>query len=101
MVRIRVGRGPVREWKSDADIAKEFGDFTIQSITVNPGGQSGEIVARFPSWGAHVAGGMETVCDHWILYPDGTIGWDYWYPECVSRTFERAVRAKLVRPSSS
>lgn len=82
------GEGAPR-YKSDADIAKEFEGFKIQSFEFKNGDKdSGWIVLEFPNPGESVGGGQEEgtsaeVSTGFIVYQNGKVAFDDWFPENV------------------
>lgn len=82
------------QYKSDDDIKSEFNNFKITSIEVKPSGDSGYINIEFPEGGEHVGGGTDEVSDSWIIYDNGRVAFDNWYPEEVYNELVDAIHQK-------
>jgi len=92
-------------YKSDEDIVAEFAGVTIGEIDLNPdkgfGGISGYVDLSFPEAGGHVAGGTDSVSEHFYFYnyhewkedPSITpkIAFENWYPEDVFLQIKEAI----------
>ena len=75
----------MEKYKSDAAIAAEFDGFTILGIT-SFGDSSGRINIEFPNADEHVGGGTNQVNTGYIIYDNGVIAFDDWFPEDVYHT---------------
>jgi len=71
------------EYKSDEDIRKEFENFEVKELKFKESGVSGYINIYFPNAGESVGGGTSEVVDNFIIYDNGKIAFDNWYPEEV------------------
>jgi len=80
--------------KTDIEIEKEFADYEIKKIELKPSKQSGTIEIYFPHGGEHVAGGQKTVVDNFVIQEDGSIYFDYWYPEKVTDVLVKTIHLK-------
>lgn len=84
-------------YKSDEDIKKEFNDFTIQDIDFKSD-SSGWITIEFPEAGEHVGGGTDEVVDKFIIYDNGKIAFENWYPDDVYHALVDALLEYRDRP---
>lgn len=76
-------------YKSDTEIASEFNGLEV--VKIEKGRDSGYITCEAPQAGDHVAGGSDSFTDHYIMYDNGTIAFDNWYPESVYNALVRAI----------
>lgn len=68
-------------YKNDKDIASEFNGLRVISHEKTLHG--GYINVEAPNAGEHVAGGASEFTDHYVVYDDGRIAFDNWYPDTV------------------
>jgi len=83
-------------FKSDQEILEEFSGFSIIDIDMRGGG--GFVELSFPNGGESVGGGLEDggeVSDHFIIYDDGRIAFNNWYPDEVYDAIVSAIRSRL------
>ncbi len=73
---------------TDAEIAASYQPFTIEELNI----ERRFIVIVFP----HDDPEQErTVTDNFVIYDDGQIAFDNWYPEAVSKAMIEAIREKI------
>ena len=77
-------------YKSDKDIAGEFDGLRVVSHEKTTHG--GYITCIAPNAGDHVAGGAGEFTDHYIVYDDGRVAFDNWYPESAYNALVDLVR---------
>jgi len=82
--------GSEGRYTSDEDIASEFEGFKI--VKIEPKGLGGWINLEFPAGGEHVGGGTDELTDHYIIYDDGKIAFDNWYPDEVYNELVAEIR---------
>ena len=85
-------------YMSDADIAAQYSDFEVTSLSVEKsefGGYSGCIEVLFPN--ADEIDFDSSVCDNFIIYDDEAkrIAFDNWYPDEVYYNLCYMIRTKV------
>lgn len=83
---------------SDADIAAQYSDFEVNSLSVEKsefGGYSGCVDVSFPN--ADEIDFDSSVCDNFIIYDDEAkrIAFDNWYPDEVYYNLCYMIREKV------
>lgn len=82
-------------FKTDEDIAKEFTGLIINKIIVNPSRISGHIDITCPEGAEHTGNGAQDFCDSWIIYDNGIIAFNNWYPENIYFLLVSSIKAFL------
>jgi len=88
------------EYKSDEDIEKEFENYEILSIEFKSP-SSGYIELEFPEAEESVGGGTDYLVDNFIIYHDGRIAFENWYPEKIYNELTEKIRQELKQKQSS
>lgn len=80
------------KYKSDEQIQKEFEDYKILKLKFTSKERDfGYFDLSFPNASEHVAGGNDEVRDGFIVYDDGRVAFDNWYPENIYNELKSAV----------
>jgi len=84
-------------YKSDKDIEKEFEDFEILDIDFATD-SSGWIEIKFPNAEEHVGGGADEIVDRFIIYNNGKIAFENWYPDDIYNQLVKAIQEEQNSP---
>lgn len=79
--------GDDEKYKSDEDIEASYDNYIIREFHISYTKSSGFIDLEFPNG--------EDKCDHWIIYSNGKIAFEHWYPEKIYDELVSFIKSKL------